>query len=128
VNFTIQQIDATFAVSLLPAAVAQTLSLQQAPAALPVAVLAVTAATIALTLAPALSLSLATPGSIQTTFVFVQARPASRWTIVHGLGCYPSVDVVDSTGATVEGDVQYVSSNEITLSFMGGFSGTAYLN
>jgi hypothetical protein len=61
-------------------------------------------------------------------FVFVQATPAATWTIIHNLARFPSVEVVDSAGAIVEGDVTYVSSNEIILSFMGGFSGTAYLN
>jgi hypothetical protein len=63
-----------------------------------------------------------------TTYVFNQASPLAVWTINHGLGEFPSVAVIDSTGAMVEGDVSYVSSEQIVLSFTGAFSGTAYLN
>jgi hypothetical protein len=57
-----------------------------------------------------------------------QAVPATTWTITHGLGRYPSVTVVDSAGSVVEGDVQYVSSNQITCTFASAFSGKAYLS
>lgn len=62
------------------------------------------------------------------TYVFNQASPLATWTIVHDLNRFPSATVVDSTGALVEGDVLYVDSNNITLSFAGAFSGIAYLN
>lgn len=62
------------------------------------------------------------------TFVFTQASPSSVWVVMHGLGRFPSVVVVDSTGRMVEGDVAYDSSNQITATFSGAFSGVAYLN
>jgi hypothetical protein len=68
----------------------------------------------------------ASPGA--PTYIFIQAIPAAAWTINHGLGEFPSVAVIDSTGAQVEGDVSYVSGDQIVLSFTGAFSGTAYLN
>jgi hypothetical protein len=63
-----------------------------------------------------------------TTLVWTQSTPAAVWLVAHNTGQFPSVEVVDSTGALVEGDVVYVDSNNITLSFAGAFSGTAYLN
>ena len=62
------------------------------------------------------------------TYVFTQAVAASVWTILHALGRYPSVTVVDSSGNSVEGDVAYNSANQVTLTFSAVFSGTAYLN
>jgi hypothetical protein len=62
------------------------------------------------------------------TYVFNQATPLATWTITHGLNRFPSATVVDSTGTQVEGDVVYNSSNQVTLSFGGAFSGVAYLN
>lgn len=62
------------------------------------------------------------------TLVFTQAIPLATWTIVHNLGKYPSVTVIDSANEVVFGDVAYVDSNTITLTFAGGFSGTCYLN
>lgn len=61
-------------------------------------------------------------------FVFNQATPAATWTIAHHLGRFPSIEVVDSSGRLVEGDVTYTSSNAITVAFVAAFSGVAYLN
>ena len=62
------------------------------------------------------------------TFVFTQAIPSATWSITHNLGKFPSVTVVDSAGSTVEGGIQYISNNEIEITFVGAFSGKAYLN
>lgn len=62
------------------------------------------------------------------TYTHTQSVPASVWTIAHNLGKHPSVTVVDSAGSVVIGDVQYTSANALTVTFAGGFSGTAYLN
>jgi hypothetical protein len=66
------------------------------------------------------------PGA--STYTYTQSSPATVWTINHGLGRFPSVSVVDSTDREVEGDILYVDSNHITLTFTAGFSGSAYLN
>lgn len=62
------------------------------------------------------------------TLTHHQANPAAVWPIVHGLGRFPSVTVVDSAGSTVLGDVTYTDANNLTLHFAAPFSGTAYLN
>lgn len=52
----------------------------------------------------------------------------TTWTITHALPYYPNVTVVDSAGTKVEGDIQYVNSTTIQLTFSGAFSGKAYLS
>lgn len=65
---------------------------------------------------------------LPTTYVFVQNTPSSSWTIVHNLGFFPNVTVIDSSNSTVIGDITYIDNNSLTLSFTAGFSGTAYLS
>jgi len=58
----------------------------------------------------------------------IQAIPASTWNIIHNLGKYPSVNVIDSTGSLVDGDVLYLDINTVQVGFGAGFSGKAFLN
>jgi head-tail adaptor len=67
-------------------------------------------------------------GSPATTFTFEQTTPAALWTIAHQLGRFPAVSVVDSSEREVEGDVSYLDSNNLTVTFSAPFSGVAYLN
>lgn len=58
-----------------------------------------------------------------------QGVPSDVWLIEHNLGKYPSVTVVDSSGAEVEGDVdRSLGLNQLRVTFSGAFSGFAYLN
>lgn len=61
-------------------------------------------------------------------FVFNQVAAVSTWNITHNLDKYPSVSVVDSGNNLVVGDVEYINTNELTLTFNAAFSGKAYLN
>ena len=62
------------------------------------------------------------------TFVFTQGSPASTWNVVHTLNKFPSVSVVDSANNDVIGDVHYVDTSNLTITFSSSFSGKAYLN
>jgi hypothetical protein len=62
------------------------------------------------------------------SFVHNQAVAASTWTITHELGWFPNVTVIDSGGATVEGDLAHITSSQLRLVFSGAFTGTAYLS
>jgi len=62
-----------------------------------------------------------------TRHVHAQGSAQTTWTITHTLGGRPSVTVVDSTGTTVVGDVQYNSDTQVTVTFSAAFSGSAYL-
>lgn len=63
-----------------------------------------------------------------TTFTFTQVTPADTWTIVHNLGKYPSVTIVDNSGNVIDGSVTYTNANQIICEFSPAFSGKAYLN
>lgn len=63
------------------------------------------------------------------TFTYTQATPVLTKTIVHSLGKYPSVTVLDSFGNTVFGfDVAYIDNNSLSITFGAVMSFTAYLN
>ena len=67
-------------------------------------------------------------GGGDKTFVFTQAVAAATWNIVHNLGKYPAVFVVDSAASVVVGDIKYVDLNTVTVTFASGFTGQAFLN
>ena len=63
-----------------------------------------------------------------TTYVHDQLVPSDAWIIPHNLGRWPSVSVVDSSGAVVFGNVEYLSASAVRVTFSAAFGGTAYLN
>jgi hypothetical protein len=67
-------------------------------------------------------------GGSDAYYRHVQSVAAAVWTVVHNLGKFPSVSVVDSTGTTVYGNVHYDSTSQVTLSFSGAFGGEAYFS
>lgn len=62
------------------------------------------------------------------TFIYTQTTASSSWDIVHNLDKYPSVTITDSGKNIVTGNVQFVSKNELIITFQSAFSGVAYLN
>ena len=62
------------------------------------------------------------------TYTHNQMQASNVWDIVHNMGKMPSVTVVDSGDNMVFGEVQYISMNELVVSFSSAFSGKAYLN
>ena len=62
------------------------------------------------------------------TYTHDQGMPLSLWTIQHNLDKHPSVTIVDTSGATVDGVVIYTDSNNLTVEFNASFGGLAYLN
>jgi hypothetical protein len=63
----------------------------------------------------------------QQYFLYIQGQPSAFWDIQHTLGRYCAVTVIDSAGSVVEGDVAYVSTSELTISFAAPFAGEAIL-
>lgn len=68
------------------------------------------------------------PPGTDFSYVHVQANASVLWTIQHNSGKNPSVTVVDSGGTHIEGEVAYVDTNSLTITFLGATSGRAYLN
>lgn len=62
------------------------------------------------------------------TYIHDQMVSSDTWVVTHNLDKYPSVSVVDSAGSLAIGDVQYISRNQLIVTFIGEFSGKAYLN
>lgn len=63
------------------------------------------------------------------TYVFEQAIASDAWVINHNLNKAPSIYVVDSAGhMQIPDDIKVDDLNTITIKFIAGFSGTAYLN
>ncbi len=67
-------------------------------------------------------------GTGDAHFVFTQGAASALWTIVHNLNKFPSVQVQDSANSEIEGDIEYVSANELKVKFSAAFAGIAYLN
>ena len=62
------------------------------------------------------------------TYYHVQGVAASTWVVDHNLNKYPSVNIIDSSGNDVVGDITYTSLNSVTLTFSAAFAGTATFN
>jgi hypothetical protein len=67
-------------------------------------------------------------GSQELGYVHIQSVPSAVWNITHGLGFTPNITVVDTAGTVVEGSYNYPNSSTVILSFIGAFSGRAYLS
>ena len=70
--------------------------------------------------------TLASQGS--PTFIFTQGVPATTWNILHNLGKFPSVSVINNNNVVINGEVTYIDNNNVQLNFSAGFTGKAYLN
>ena len=67
-------------------------------------------------------------GSQELGYVHIQSVPSAVWNITHGLGFTPNITVVDTAGTVVEGSYNYPNSSTVVLTFIGAFSGRAYLS
>lgn len=61
-------------------------------------------------------------------YVHEQPSPAAVWDIEHGLGFPPAVSVRTLLGMALNGFVEHVDSDHLTVTFAGPVSGTAYLH
>jgi hypothetical protein len=62
-----------------------------------------------------------------TGYEYTATEPATVWDIVHNLNRYCSVTAIDTTLRPIVGDVQYLSLNELTITFSAAVGGSAYL-
>ena len=61
-------------------------------------------------------------------FTYEQEEPSATWTIIHNLGKFPSVEIVESAGTRVFPEVQQISENVCVVKFNSAMKGKAYLN
>lgn len=61
------------------------------------------------------------------TFEHNQTIADTRWQISHGLGYYPSVTAMDSTGTVILGDVRHFDENNLIVEFAHPEAGKASL-
>ena len=59
--------------------------------------------------------------------VFEQQTNANTWNINHGLGYRPAVFAKDYGGTNIEGDIQHLNANSLTITFNSQEAGYAYL-
>lgn len=64
----------------------------------------------------------------RVSYIYTQDVASSSWVITHNLGFYPNIVVKDSANSVVEGEIDYDSANQVTLTFQSAFSGMAYLS
>lgn len=57
-----------------------------------------------------------------------QTFTSNEWRIIHNLGKFPQVTVLDSALNVVVGDVQHLSNNELIIRFSAPFQGQAQLD
>ena len=67
-------------------------------------------------------------GGGDKNFVYTQSVASATWSITHNLDKYPSVSVTDSGLNTVYGDIEYIDTNSLTITFKSAFGGKAFLN
>lgn len=61
-------------------------------------------------------------------YIHNQVVASGTWQIQHNLDKFPSVSIVDSGNNLVVGEVKYIDSNNVLITFTSVFSGKAYLN
>ena len=64
----------------------------------------------------------------RVAYIHTQGVASDTWTINHNLGFNPAVSIVDSGENVVIGDVTYISTNTLSVSFNASFGGKAYLS
>jgi hypothetical protein len=67
------------------------------------------------------------PSNGLAAYVHTQDTPSATWTIAHNMNRTPGVTIIDSANSVVIGDVEYLDSNTLRVTFSGAFSGKAYL-
>jgi hypothetical protein len=61
-------------------------------------------------------------------YVHNQVALSASWVVVHNLGKYVAVEVVDTGDSVIIPNIHYDSINQITLTFAAATSGKAYVN
>jgi hypothetical protein len=60
-------------------------------------------------------------------FLHEQTVPSNLWIITHNKNTYPSVTIIDSLDEIVFADIEYISPDQLTISFTSEETGKAYI-
>lgn len=66
--------------------------------------------------------------NLDKSFSFEQPMSSTIWTINHNLGKNPSVTIIDYSGNNLNGLIEYIDLNNLTITFSPAASGNVYLN
>jgi len=61
-------------------------------------------------------------------FTFEQQTSSALWSVTHNLGYRPAVTVQDYGKINLEGDLNHINANTLTITFSEAVSGYAYLS
>jgi hypothetical protein len=61
-------------------------------------------------------------------YTHIQNAVSYTWDVSHNLGFRPNVTAVNSSGLVVEGDVEYIDNDNLTITFAIPVTGKAYLS
>ena len=67
-------------------------------------------------------------GTSGGSFNYTQNTASTTWAITHNLGYNPAVTTTDVTNFVIEGTVQYINTNSLTITFGIATTGYAYLS
>ena len=66
--------------------------------------------------------------AIGVGYTFIQNTPSAVWTINHQLNYKPNVNIEDTNGNTIIGDINHINTNNLTITFSTAVTGKAYLS
>jgi hypothetical protein len=61
-------------------------------------------------------------------YLHIQNAASNTWVINHNLGKYPSIEIMDSAGSVVYGEINNIDINTSIVTFASQFGGTATCN
>ena len=67
-------------------------------------------------------------GGLASSYMHTQTILSTSWVINHNLNFRPSVDVYDTTGASIEGHIIHHSLNQVEVQLLNPRAGTARLS
>ena len=68
-------------------------------------------------------------GGSDASFIYDgTGAPSTTWTVIHNLGKFPAVTVVDTGNSVIIPNIHYDSVNQVTITFANATSGKAYLS
>lgn len=65
---------------------------------------------------------------VNNTYTHSQTTSSTTWDITHNMNKYPHISIFDDTNDLVFGNIEYISLNEVRITFSKTIKGMCYLN